>query len=113
MASNSSDETPQEGMNIERHTDDPVQEAINRAEWKETKLYGEVSGYEILVVARVTDGGVTSDPKPRMTVHFDGEYDREEDIYLSGKRLTRRFDKVWDMDHKVGELQREHDLEVM
>lgn len=102
-----------QGMNIERHSDDPVREAINRAEYNETKLFGEVEGYEVLLVARITQGGVTSDPRPLMTIHFGGEYDQEEDLYLSGKSITRRFDKVWDMDRKVGEMQREYDLEEL
>lgn len=101
------------GMNIQPDEGDHVREAINRAEYVDHKAVGEVDGHEILVHARVTDSTLSGGFRPKLTVYVGGEYDREEDIYLSGSTVRETFETVWGLDEAFGRLSREHDLELV
>lgn len=104
-------ETDHNVMNIQGHDGDMVREAVNRSEYVEQKALGEVDGYEVLVVARVTEEGLTSGFRPKLTVHIGGRY--EDGTYLGGSTVHDTFEELWDLDGAFGELYREHDLEFV
>jgi hypothetical protein len=100
-------------MTIENHDSDPVREALNRVEYFDRVAVGEVDGYAVQLVAKVTDQGLTGGFTPKLTITVDGEWDHETGTYLGGSTIRREFDTVWEMDAEFGELCREHGLLIV
>jgi hypothetical protein len=93
-------------MNIKKHDGDPVQEAINRAEWVDYLGFAEVDGHDILVEAHLSEGGT-----PTLTIYAGGEFDEAVGEYAGETVYTETFDRVWHLDRAVGQCHREHELE--
>ena len=100
-------------MTLKKHDSDPVREALNRAEYFDHVAVGEVDGYAVQVVAKVTESGPTSDFTPRLTISVGGGWDHELGTYLGGSTVHRSFDTVWQLDDEFGELCREHGLLII
>ena len=96
--------------------DDPVQEAINRAEYFDHNAVGDVRGYTVQVTARVTKSMVGGGGfNPVLTIHVGGEWDAETATYLTGSawKLRETFDSVWALNDRFGKLCREHGLVII
>jgi hypothetical protein len=100
-------------MNLKRDGGDAVREALNRAEYFYHIAVGEVDGYAVQVVAKVTGTGLTSGFRPKLTITVGGEWDHETGTYLGGSTTRRSFDTVWQLNGEFGALCREHGLLII
>jgi len=100
-------------MSIIKHDSDPVREALNRAEYYDHVAVGEVDGYAVQLIGRVTEQGLTPGFTPKLTIFVGGEWDHETGTYLGGSRIRRSFETVWQLDKEFGELCREHGLLII
>jgi len=93
-------------MTLKKHDSDPVREALNRAEYFDHVAVGDVDGYAVQVVAKVTDSGLTSGFTPKLTISVGGDWDHETGTYFGGSTIRRSFDTVWELEDEFGELCR-------
>jgi hypothetical protein len=100
-------------MTLKEDDSDPVREALNRAEYFDHIAVGDVDGYAVQLVAKVTEQGLTSGFNPKLTITVGGEWDHETGTYLGGSTIRRSFDTVWQLDKEFGELCREHGLLII
>ena len=100
-------------MTITKHDSDPVIKALNRAEYFDHVAVGDVDGYAVKVVAKVTDQRLTSGFTPKMTITVGGTWDHETGTYLGGSTIRRSFNTVWKMDEEFGELCQEYGLLII
>ena len=113
-------------MTLKKHDSDPVREALNRAEYFDHRAVGEVDGYAVRVIARVTNQELSkgfiqkvTDKEllkgfiPEMMISVGGEWDHELRTYLGGSTIRRQFDSVFEMDEVFGKLCREYGLLII
>jgi hypothetical protein len=100
-------------MTLKEADSDPVREALNRAEYFDHIAVGDVDGYAVQLVAKVTEQGLTAGFNPKLTITVGGEWDHETGTYLGGSTIRRSFDTVWQLDEEFGELCREHGLLIV
>lgn len=97
---------------IERHSNDPVQEALNRDEFEMREAHGTVGGKEVLLVASLDRGRM-----PKLTVWGGGElveYEEDdiEDEYTGGETREVGFENVHALTREFERLCSEYELEV-